>query len=202
VTRFHVSVHGHNGSDGGLYGEITQGGSESHDLMLAGIANLVAAGVAPVVDLIMMQSTFATLLDGVRDLHRRGVRSFRLWLVSLTDNNRDNTESLPRITEMLPAMRECLDYARANDIEMFSLHVPRCFLGGYEEHVYHPGFGEDVRVVTPDAVFQLSQSRLSGQRKTDRCEGCTWFARCPGLREDYLERWGDEELVAVAVPIV
>jgi cyclic pyranopterin phosphate synthase len=197
VTRFHVSVHGHTTAQNPLYGEITQGGAEAHELMLAGIANLVDAGTAPVVDLIMMRSTFDGLLEGVRDLHHRGVRAFRLWLVSLTDNNRDNVDSLPRITEMLPAMRACLDYARAHAIEMHSLHVPRCFLGGYEEHVYHPGFKEDVTVVTPDAVFQLSASRLSGQRKTERCEGCRWFEQCPGLREDYLERWGDAELEAV-----
>jgi cyclic pyranopterin phosphate synthase len=199
VTRFYVSVHGH-GSNGRLYGEITQGGSEAHALMLRGIANLIAAGVAPIIDMIMMRSTYATLLDGVRDLHGRGVRAFRLWLVSLTDGNRENVESLPRISEMVPAMKECLEYARAHALDVTSLHVPRCFLPGYEEHVFHPGFGEDVTVVTPDAVFQLSRSRLGGQKKTARCEGCVWFDRCPGVRDDYLERWGDGELSAVTTP--
>ena len=200
TTRFHVSVHGHAGSDGRLYNEITQGDHNTHDLMLEGIANLVAAKTHPVVDMIMMRSTYDGLLAGITDLHARGVRAFRLWLVSLTDNNAMNTDSLPRISELTESIIACMDYSRANDLHIQSLHVPRCFLGGYEEHVYHPGFGEDVFVVTPEATFQLGESRLSGQTKTERCTGCYWFEQCPGLRDDYLERWGDEELVAVMTP--
>ncbi len=197
ATRFHVSVHGHTGSDSAPYSAITQGGDESHELMLEGITNLVAAGTRPTADMIVMRATHEGLLDGVKDLHGRGVTSFTLWLVSLTDQNKPNLESLPKITEMVGSMTRCMDYAREHDLEMLSLHVPRCFIPGYEDHVYHPGFQEDVHVVTPDAVFQLSSSRLSGQTKTDRCEGCKWFDECPGLRDDYLERWGDAELTAV-----
>jgi molybdenum cofactor biosynthesis enzyme MoaA len=197
ANRFHVSVHGHTGSDATPYAAVTQGGSESHALMLEGITNLVAAGMRPAADMIVMASTHEGLLDGVKDLHHRGVTSFTLWLVSLTDQNKPNLDSLPRITDMIPSIMRCLDYAQEQDLDMQSLHVPRCLLPGYEDQVYHPGFQEDVHVVTPDAVFQLSSSRLSGQTKTDRCSGCKWIDLCPGLRDDYLERWGDEELTAV-----
>jgi len=197
VTRFHVSVHGHDGVGAARYERITRGDAGSHALMLRGIENLLAAGVELAVDMIVMQDTYRGLRSGIEDLHRRGVTRFALWLVSLTDQNRDNTASLPRIGDVVPALRECFEYGRRHAVEVKSLHVPRCFLGGYEDHVQHPGFGEDVWVTTPDADFQLSRSRLGGQLKTGRCDGCRFFDQCPGLRVDYVERYGDGEVVAV-----
>ena len=161
------------------------------------IDNLVASGLALTVDLIVMTATLDGLASAVADLHERGVRAFNLWLVSLTDGNTDNVESLPRITDALPAMLACLDYGREHDFVVESLHVPRCLLRGYESHVKHPGVGMDVRVVTPDSVFDLTASRLSGGVKPERCAECVHFDACPGLREDYVARWGDEELVPV-----
>ncbi len=77
-----------------------------------------------------------------------------------------------------------------------SLHIPRCFLPGYEEHVRHPG--EDVvTVVTPDDVFDLKDSRLGGGVKPAGCAGCKFAGQCPGLRQDYVERFGGGEVQAV-----
>jgi cyclic pyranopterin phosphate synthase len=197
VTRFHVSVHGHDGRGAAAYETVTGGWAGTHALMLRGLDNLVAAGADLTADMIVMESTYRDLLAGLADLHRRGVRRFALWLVSLTDQNRANPESLPRISDTLSAVRACLEYGREHGIEVRSLHIPRCLLPGYEDHVYHPGFGEDVWVTTPDADFQLSRSRLGGQVKTERCRGCRWFDACPGVRQDYFERYGDGELTAV-----
>lgn len=197
VTRFHVSVHGHDGRGEAAYERITAGPPGSHALLLRGLDNLIAAGVDLTADMILMESTYRSVPDGLRDLHRRGVVQFALWLVSLTDRNRTRVDSLPRLTEVLPAVRACLDYGRAHGVLVRSLHVPRCLLPGYEDHVYHPGTGEDVWVSTPDADFQLARSRLGGQVKTGRCAGCRWFDRCPGLRPDYVERHGDREVAAV-----
>jgi cyclic pyranopterin phosphate synthase len=197
VTRFHVSVHGHDGRGPEAYQAITRAPDGSHALMLRGIENLVAAGVDLTADMIITETTYRGLLSGMSDLHRRGVARFALWLVSLSDQNRDHPESLPRITETLSAVRSCLDYGRRHRLDVKSLHIPRCLLSGYEQHVYHPGFAEDVWVTTPDADFQLGRSKLGGQVKTDRCRGCRWFDLCPGLRLDYVERYGDGEVTAV-----
>ena len=75
--------------------------------------------------------------------------------------------------------------------------MPRCLLPGYEDCVEHPGAGLDVRVVTPDSVFQLSRSRLSGGHKPGRCRECRYDAECPGLRPDYVARYGDREIQPV-----
>ncbi|MCU1279904.1 MAG: Radical domain protein, partial [bacterium] len=39
-------------------------------------------------------------------------------------------------------------------------------------------------------------SRLAGQLHVPACDGCNWRPICPGVRSDYLERFGDEEIAA------
>ncbi len=48
-----------------------------------------------------------------------------------------------------------------------------------------------MRVVTPESVFDLRDSKLTGGVKPAACKRCRFEARCPGLRRDYVERFGD-----------
>lgn len=190
-----VSVHGYH-PGAAAYDQITQA-EGAQALMLGAIDRLVAAGVTLTVDLIMMEQTRGTLLSAIEYLHGRGVERFNLWLVSLTDGNASNTESLVPISELADEMRACFQYGREHGVSVQSLHVPRCLLAGYEDHVAHPGEGRHVRVVSPNAVFDLSKSRLTGGVKPPACSSCRYFDRCPGLREDYVERFGTDELQPV-----
>ena len=194
LTRVGLSVHGHTGGQGADYARITRSDAATHTLFLKAVENLVQSGVHLAADLIVMRETVAGLRDGLSDLHARGIDTFRLWLVSLTDDNRDNVETLLAMSESLPAVRACLDYGRERGIQVESLHIPRCLLPGYEAQVAHPGVGLDVHVVTPEAFFQLSESRLSGGHKPAACRQCVYDADCPGLRPDYVERFGDAAL--------
>ncbi len=54
-----------------------------------------------------------------------------------------------------------------------------------------------VRVVTPDDVFDLKDSRLAGGVKPEGCASCKYWDACPGLRRDYIERFGGDEVRAV-----
>jgi cyclic pyranopterin phosphate synthase len=186
VDRFHVSMHARTDD---AY-EATVRRADTAPLRRAAIANLVARGLDPVADLILEEATYRELRPWIDGLVAQGVRRFALWLVSLTDANRENVASLPRIEDLVPHLASAFDDARRGGYEVVSLHVPRCFLPGYEEHVRHPG-AELVTVVTPDEVFDLNASRLTGGVKPAACAGCPWFDQCPGLRADYVERHGD-----------
>ncbi len=196
ANRIAVSVHGWTPDDD-RYQATTQGPDGAAETLLQAIGNLVASGVALEVDLIVMRSSLAGLPAAVEALHGAGVQAFKLWFVSLTDNNVANVESMPTLTEALPAVNACLDYGTANGVDVRSLHIPRCLLPGREAQVDHPGVGVEVRVVTPDAVFDLTASRLSGGHKPERCSTCRYDAVCPGLRADYVARFGDDEVTPV-----
>lgn len=192
VNQFHVSMHAF-GDD--AYEETVQREGTA-GLRRQAIANLVARNLNPIADLILKEDTYRDVRAWVLALADQGVRHFRLWLVSLTDGNANNIQQLPSITEVAPFVKEALDAARKRDLDVRSLHIPRCFLQGYEDHVHHPG-ADHVRVVTPDDVFDLKNSRLSGGVKPLECKRCRYDNVCPGLRADYIAKYGEGEVKAV-----
>jgi MoaA/NifB/PqqE/SkfB family radical SAM enzyme len=189
VTRFHVSIHTH---DADAYETMVRRAG-THAAMVAGLRALVERGLAPVADVILERTTHPRLPDALGWLHGLGVRAADLWFVSLTDHNRDNVASMPRMTEVVPTVQRSLAWARAQGMTVRSLHIPRCLLGADHPHAWDPA-AEGVRVVSPDATFDLRGSRLTGQIHVPACRGCTFEAECPGVRPDYLARYGDDEI--------
>jgi cyclic pyranopterin phosphate synthase len=196
VDRFHVSLHAF--SDAAY--ETTVRRADTAGLRRAAIGNLVARGLDPVADLILKNDTYRETQAWIHELYGQGIRRFALWLVSLTDGNAGNRAQLPRITEVVPHLLPAFDDARRGGYEVVSLHIPRCFVPGYEDHVRHPG-ADRVTVVTPDEVFELRSSKLSGGVKPEGCQGCRFADSCPGLRSDYVEVFGGGEVRAVGVEL-
>jgi cyclic pyranopterin phosphate synthase len=189
VTRFHVSIHTH---DEDAYETMVRR-TGTYAAMVAGLRALVDRGLSPIADVILARTTYPRLPDALQWLHGLGVRAADLWFVSLTDHNRDNVASMPRMSEVVPTVRAALAWARGHDMTVRSLHIPRCLLGEDHEHAWDPAL-EGVRVVSPDATFDLRGSRLTGQIHVPACRGCTFEAHCPGVRPDYLARYGDDEI--------
>jgi MoaA/NifB/PqqE/SkfB family radical SAM enzyme len=192
VDRFHMSMHAFN--DEAYERTVRREGTSA--LRRAAIGHLVDRGLDPMADLILKEDTYRHLREWIASLVALGVRRFSLWLVSLTDQNAGNVEQLPWISEVAPFVKEAFDDARRGGYEVLSLHIPRCFLPGYEDHVRHPG-ADVVTVVTPDDVFDLKDSKLGGGVKPAGCAGCKYAGECPGLRQDYLDRFGGGEVAAV-----
>ena len=189
ATRIHVSIHTH---DAAAYdGIVRREGSYAH--MVAGLDNAVRHADHFTADVILKSDTYAKLPDAIRWLHAHGVRSVHLWFVSLTDYNRDNVASMPRMTDVVPFMRRAFVVARELGMDVRSLHVPRCLLGDDADRAWDPG-ADRVRVVTPEATFELRDSKLAGQMHVPACEGCAYRDACPGVRPDYVGRWGDAEI--------
>ena len=191
VTRIHVSIHTH---EAAAYEDLVRRPG-SYALMVRGLEHAVASGLPVVADVIIKADTAARLPGAIAWLDERGVRAVDLWYVSLTDGNRENVGSLPRMSAAMPSVAAALAEARARGITARSLHVPRCLLGADHGHAYDPG-AERVRVVTPDATFDLADSRLAGRVHVPACVGCDHRAICPGVRPDYLEVYGDAEIAA------
>jgi MoaA/NifB/PqqE/SkfB family radical SAM enzyme len=191
VTRFHVSIHTH---EPAAYDALVQR-PNAYALMDQGLRNVVSSGCHVVVDLIIKADTYARLPAAIEWIAARGVPEVHLWYVSLTDGNAANPESLPPMSEAVPDMRRAFARARELGVDIKSLHVPRCLLGEDWEHAWDPG-SQRVMVVTPDATFELKHSRLAGQDQVPACAGCQFEDRCPGVRSDYLTRYGDGEIAA------
>lgn len=192
VNVFNVSMHAFRDD---AY-ERTVQRADTAGLRRQAIRNLVERRLDPVADLIVKNDTTPNLREWIASLVDQGIRRFNLWLVSLTDENRARVDQLPKLSEFAPLMTRAFDDARAGGYELYALHVPRCFVPGYEDHIRHPG-SDGVRVVTPDDCFDLVDSRLTGGVKPEACARCRYEAVCPGLRPDYVEVFGSDEVRAV-----
>lgn len=191
VTRIHVSIHTHAAA---AYEALVRRAG-TYAAMVAGLDHALASGAEVVVDVILKADTLARLPAAIEWLADRGARRVDLWYVSLTDGNRENVGSLPRMREAMPIVADALARGRARGMTLRSLHIPRCLLGGDAGHAHDPGAGR-VMVVTPEATFELRDSRLAGQVHVAACEGCEHRGVCPGIRPDYLEVFGDAEIAA------
>jgi len=190
VTQFNISVMAHTEE---LYRGI-MGLPGALDMVTRGVRNLVSMGVEPILDLIVKNDTHEHMDDIIEHWAGLGVNHFVLWLVSLSDRNRDNVESLPRISEIREDLVRAFTKSRELGVKCESRHIPRCMLKGYEEFVRD--LRQDrVRVVTPGSVFNLWESEISANKYTEKCAVCRYFeGECMGAREDYLEKFGDDEL--------
>ncbi len=189
TTLFHVSIHTHLPE---LYDRMVRTPG-AYPLMVTGLRNLVERKLNVRVDIILTRETVSHLPDAVKWLQVRDVRRIDLWYVSLTDANRNNVASLPRMSYAMPFVAEALAHARRAGLEVRSLHIPRCLLGSDAAHAWDPG-AERVLVVTPDASFELDRSHLAGSVRVAACNGCGYGAVCPGIRPDYLAVFGDGEI--------
>ncbi|MBM4398365.1 MAG: radical SAM protein [Deltaproteobacteria bacterium] len=191
VTQFNVSVMAHTDA---LYERIL-GRRGALAAIEKGVRNLVRLGRPPVADLIVKDDTWRHLADVVEFWAARGIRTFPLWLVALVDRNRNNFASLPRVSEMRDGIVAAFEAGRRLGVDVYSRHVPRCMLPGREEHVRD--LREDrVMVVTPGSRFYLWESAISPTAYSPKCERCRYVrGACLGVRRDYLERWGDDEVV-------
>jgi cyclic pyranopterin phosphate synthase len=190
INQFHVSFMAHTPE---LYAHI-MGRPDAFDLVTKGVRNLAKLGHKPTGDLIIKSDTWMHLADIVEHWAGEGVEKFNLWLVSLSDRNKDNLASLLPVTTMREGIIAAFERGRKLGVTVLSRHIPRCMLPGYEEHI--ADLREDkVLVITPRATFALWESRISPNTYAEKCKTCRHYqGACLGARNDYLERYGDAEL--------
>jgi cyclic pyranopterin phosphate synthase len=196
INEFHISFMAHTAE---LYEKI-MGKPGALELVTQGVRHLAALGHKPTGDLIIKSDTWMHLPGIVEYWAALGVETFNLWLVSLSDRNKDNLASLLTVSEMREGIFAAFERGKELGVAVRSRHIPRCMLPGYEDHV--ADLREDkVLVITPRAAFALWESKISPNTYGDRCEGCRYqHGACLGLRRDYLERYGDEEVRPEILP--
>lgn len=189
ANQFNISLMGWNRP---MYGRI-MGQERFFELVSQGVDHLVSKGALVVGDIIMKSDTYRELPSTVAYWAERGVERFVFWLVSRTDRNRDNEDSLVSVSTLRPYLFEAFEVGRRLGISVHSRHIPRCMLPGYFEHVWD--VREDrVFVVTPESSFWLADSRITANSFVERCDGCRARPTCMGIRRDYIEFLGDSEV--------
>lgn len=189
VTCVHISVHTHERE--AYEAMVRRPGTHAH--MQRALEVLAAADVELGVDLILESETLPRLPAAVDWVAARGVRAVDLWFVSLTDANADRHHSMPPMSAAVPVIAQARARAEAHGTRLRSLHIPPCLLGEHADLAFNPAL-QRVRVVTPEAVFDLADSAITPRQHVPACEGCDARRRCGGLRPDYIAHYGDLEV--------
>src|SRR5262249_53631798 len=156
ITDFHVSFMAHTPE---LYAHI-MGKADAFELVTQGVRNLKALKRKPIGDLIIKSDTWMHLADIVEHWAGEGVDTFNLWLVSLSDRNKDNLDSLLPVTTMRDGIFAAFERGKQLGVTVRSRHIPICLLPGYEAHM--ADLRQDrVLVVSPRATFALWESKIS-----------------------------------------
>jgi len=192
ANQFNISVMGWNRQG---YERI-MGNPDYFELVRDGVSNLVERGATVVADVIMKRDTYKELEQTVEYWAELGVERFVFWLMSLTDRVKDERDSLVPVSTMRPHIYRAFEVGRRRGIPVHSRHIPRCMLPGYWDHVWDVRT-DRVLIVTPESSFWLSESRITANTLVEKCGSCVVMETCMGVRQDYLDNVGDEEVAPV-----
>ena len=195
ASQFNISVMGWNAD---AYRSIMGRGNYFY-LVRDGVRHLVERGALVVADIIMKNDTYEQLETTVEYWAELGVERFVFWLVSLTDRNENNKESLVPVGRMFPYVAKAFEVGRRRGIPVHSRHIPLCMLPGYADHVWDVR-SDRILIVTPESTFWLSESRITANTFVEKCVTCRRKSVCMGIRRDYLEHVGDGEVVPFEGP--
>ena len=168
----------------------------AHSLLLQAIGEVGRLGLPMEGDILVYRDSAGELVDTVRRFSGLGVSRFNVWLFSPVDLGRqDLATHVPRILDVVPGITAAMDLGLGDRPDFItSWHTPPCTIP-----IDHWGclFWDaelDLVVANPGGIlFRQQESVVEGGTFLTRCDRCAVRKRCKGLRQDYLDRFGDTE---------
>lgn len=151
-------------------------------------------------DILMTSRNFAELPALVDHYGSLGFAHFNVWLFSLVDQgDRDLRRLVPKLSEARPYLIEAFDRAAALGITFASLNTPHCVVPSDRWAMQFNPAGMELFVVNPGGhAFMLEHSSIEQGVYLPPCEQCAVRASCHGIRQDYLDVHGTDEIVSVS----
>ena len=119
-----------------------------------------------------------------------GVRNVNLSFVQIVGAADTYSRALvPRIRDVITPLREAVDLGVELGLNMGIGGLPYCVLKGYEHH-----FGVDDLTTIANGDPDDNITERSPYTQASACRKCAYNAVCLGMQEEYLARYGEEEL--------
>jgi MoaA/NifB/PqqE/SkfB family radical SAM enzyme len=168
----------------------------SFDLLVKGMAEARAVGIALEADLLVYASTVGEVPDAVRMLAGHGVVRVRLWVLSAAESSDERVRrDVPRLMDVARAAMAARAGVAREKVVIESLHTPPCVFPEGERDLAYDVADLGLTVVNPGGhSFALEDSPIEGGVYVAVCEGCSARGRCRGLRADYVALFGDGEV--------
>ncbi len=195
ATEFSPSIHG---STAEVHEALTRAkGSwqQSRD----GIANACRAGLPVVTNSVVTKGNFTDQPALVQLLCDLGVRDAQLAFVHPVGTALELfDEVVPRLSDVIPYVREARDIARRYEMRLMTEAIPLCFLRGMEELCVEEIIPQTTVVDLEGQILDYSEWReVEGKSHGEVCQKCVLRPKCEGPWREYPDKFGWSEFVPV-----
>jgi len=194
VTEFAVSIH----SPKEDVNDYMMGAKGAWRQSMQGIRNLREMNQTVKVSIVITKLNYKDLPGFTRKLIDMGVSEIRYDFVVVDGLLRDKPRSaksiVPRMSEVVPYLEECLNmYEGPDKTWMAVFNMPHCLLKDYVKHV--------VDMVQPatelrgaDFIANIKDNRKRDKVKPRKCGSCFYSRLCFGVWDKYAELYGTDEI--------
>lgn len=186
---FKISIHGHKPQ---IHDYLV--GKEGAFLKaLQAIDNLRKLDIRIEMSIVLTRTNYRFLPQYIDFFAQKGVSSFCIIFPEYAGNMAKNFKEIGiRITDVVDYVHEALDLIDSLGLDRgLVFNIPDCFMQGYEDHVVRR---YNMKLVTPQMIINDADADIRmGKRKLKECIGCSYFAQCDGIWQNYLNIFGDNE---------
>jgi len=198
LTDIIFSIHGSNAK---IHDELTQS-SGSFKQLLEGLKNFKKLNFNKIgSNTTIVKQNYKYLPQIAKFIFDQGIRNSEFIFVDPSYGAAKNNfkELVPKISQIAPYVRKCLDIGKKNKIPHWAIrYVPLCYFQDYLDQVSEL---QEVKTfqtehLAPDFEnFNVEESRKKiGRTKPDKCKKCRLFNQCEGIWKEYIKHYGDKEL--------
>ena len=174
-----------------VYAQLTRI-ERSHALATSALFNVLSAGLELEIDTLISKPLLEEAADFIATMAGVGVRVVNFWYISHEGRATQRTEELiPDLTTTAAVLAPL--FSANPGVQNRVCYIPYCFFPDNPAWVWNP-VEENTLVVTPRDQFLLERGTIDIGVRTERCAGCARFDDCPGVRQNYLDLFGDAEL--------
>jgi len=198
LTNIVFSIHGHQAK---VHDYLTQSPG-SFKQLLKGLNNFKKAGFKNIgSNTTIVKYNYKHLPRIGQFIYDQGIRNSEFIFVDPSYGGAydDFDKLVPRISEITPYVKKCLDIGKKNKILHWHVrYVPLCYFPEYLDQISEL---EEVKSfhtehLAPDFEnLNVEESRaIVGRVKAKRCKACLLNNICEGIWREYVKRLGDKEL--------
>lgn len=172
----------------------------SYGQTLQGIKNLRKMNQQVKVTMVITKLNYRDMPRLTRMLLKLGVSEIRYVFVVIDGYLREDPGTVrmivPRMSDVIPYLRECLDMFDPKVAWMAVFNIPHCLLKGYTGHIVDMTQAA-TELRGSDFIASIKDNRKRDKVKIDRCEPCIFNNICFGVWEKYAEIHGTDEICPV-----
>lgn len=193
-VKFDISFHTHRKE---IFERIN-GGKDSFDRFLKGVENIRKHKAFAYFTVVISSLNYKELKEQIEFAEENfpDIKHFSFNFVDPNGNALENKWIVPRLSEAEPYMKDAFGHILSKGMTFRIEFVPLCFLDEFEEYASEVRREEDEEWSFSSFVNKNEEvvKRNNNYTKTERCNGCSLFERCPGLNPRYAKIYGTEEL--------